>query len=212
MNAKPVLGDWEIPRIEAIETVEQRGFVELAVPGMVGSLFQDMNTTPTRIAIRGSLYGDEARDAFLQSVRDKYAAGEAVTFVADIVTATQVEYVVIEALFFAESGLRPDQIDYEILLKESPPPPPPPPEPALPDPSGFGIPSVDDLDAGLLGDAGGFMDSVTGALDAIETLGSLPDLHDPTAPLKSSLDGVSGALGGLGATAQSLQAVFGGGS
>ena len=75
MNVKPMLSDWEIPRIASIQTLEHRMFVEMPVPGRVGSLFQDLNTTPTRIAISGSLYGDEARNAFLEALRGEVSGG-----------------------------------------------------------------------------------------------------------------------------------------
>ncbi len=197
MRTKPVLGDWEIPRIESISSLESRSFVEFAVPGRVGSLFQDMNAAPMRIAIAGSLYGDEARDEFLQTLREKFRAGEPVTFVADITTATEVQYVIIETLRFQESGTRPDQIDYLIIIRESPPPPPPP------DPLGG-------LDAGLLEDAGSFLDTVTGALDVIDTLGSVPNFGDPTPPLSGALDSAQAALEGLGGVTMALSELFGG--
>jgi hypothetical protein len=175
MRVKPMLGGWEIPRIAAIRTAERRSFAELGVPGRAGSVFQDLDAGPVRIAIDGSLHGDEARDAFLEEVRGKFRAGEPVTFAADIVTATDLQYVIVEELRFAESGVRPDQIDYSLLLRESPPPPPPP------DPFGG-------LDAGLLDQAGGFLDAVTGALGALDMLGSIPDLGNPTEPLLGLLD------------------------
>ena len=52
-----MLGSWEIPRIGEIRTLERRAFAELAVPGRAGSLFQDLNTTPTRIAVSGASTG-----------------------------------------------------------------------------------------------------------------------------------------------------------
>ena len=192
-----MLGSWEIPRIASIQTLERRSFAELAVPGRVGSLFQDLNTTPTRIAISGSLYGDEARDEFLEELRGKFRDGVPVTFVADIVTATEVQYVIVEALRFQESGTKPDQSDYSFVLRESPPPPPPP------NPLG-------ELDAGLLDQAGGFLDTVTGALDVIGTLGSVPDLGDPTPPLRGSIDEVKSTLDELGETTATLNTLFGG--
>lgn len=191
-----MLGNWEIPRIESIRTLERRAFAEFAVPGRVGSLFQDLNTTPTCIAISGSLYGDEARDEFLEELRGKFRDGEPVTFVADIVTATEVQYVLVEALHIQESGTKPDQADYLFVLKESPPPPPPP------DPLGG-------LEAGLLEDAGGFLDTVTGALDVIDTLGSVPDLGDPTPPLTSALESVTTATEGLDGALGPLRDIFG---
>lgn len=198
MKVKPMLGDWPVPHIAAIQSAERRALAELSVPGRAGSVYQDLAGGPVRIAIAGSLYGDEVRDDFLDQVRGKFKAGEPVTFVADIVTATDVQYVVIEELRFAESGTRPDQTDYFLLIRESPPPPPPP------DPLGG-------LDSGLLDQAAGFLDSVTGALDAIQALGSLPELKDPTPPLRGALDGVKSAVGGLAGVAGKLTDLFGGG-
>lgn len=196
MNVKPVLGDWEIPRIQFIQSLEKRNFVELDIPGRVGSLFQDMNTGPTRVAISGSLYGDETRNDFLEELRGKFREGEPVTFVGDIVTATELQYVIIETLQFEENGLKPDQMDYFIILKESPPPPPPP------DPLGG-------IDTDLLDQAGNFIDSVTGALDVIDSIGSVPDLSDPTDDLTSALDGVTSAMSGLDDALTPLQNIFG---
>ncbi len=195
MKQKPVLGEWEIPHIESIRTAEQRLLVELPIPGRVGSLYQDLNSRPTEIVIAGSLFGDEARDDFLNQVREKYKKGDPVTFVADITTATDVQYVVIEALEMRESGRAPDEMSYRIVLRESPPPPPPP---AFPD-----------IDTSLLDQAGNLLDTVTGALDAIEALGSIPNFGNPTEPLKGALDGVTSAASGLGAALDPLHAIFG---
>ena len=197
MKVRPVLGDWEIPRIEEIRTLEHRSFVELAVPGRTGSLFQDLNAAPTRIVISGSLYGDEARDEFLEKLRGKFRDGEPVTFVADIVTATEVQYVIVEELRFQESGTRSDETEYLFVIQESPPPPPPP------DPLGA-------LDTGLLDQAGGFLDSVTGALDALDDIGSVPELRDPTPPLRGTLDGVRSVLEDLDGVSGALGQLFGG--
>ena len=196
MTVKPMLGDWEIPRIESLQTLERRAFVELEVPGRVGSLFQDMNTTPTCVAIQGSLYGDEARDEFLETLRGQFQEGQPVTFVADIVTATEVQYVVIDTLQLEENGANPDQIDYLIVLRESPPPPPP-------------ADLLGDLDAGLLDGAGDFLDSITGALDALDMLGAIPDIGDPTAPLQGTLSEVEAALGNLDGITGALTELFG---
>ncbi len=196
MNVRPVLGDWEIPRIAAIEAQEDRRFVELPVPGRVGSLYQDLNRQPLRVALSGSLYGDEPRNEFLTALREKFHAGDPVTFVADILTATEVQYVIIDTLEVAESGRRPDETTYRIILRESPPPPPPP------DPLGG-------IDDGLLDGAGDLLDSVTGALDALEMLGSIPNIDDPTPPLRDTLTGVASALEGLSGLAGSLTDLFG---
>jgi hypothetical protein len=197
VKVKPVLGDWEIPRIASIRTLERRAFAEFEVPGRAGSLFQDLNAAPARIALSGSLYGDEDRDAFVEELRGKFQAGDPVTFVADILTATEVRYVIIEAMHLQENGITPDQTDYLFVLRESPPPPPPA------DPLGG-------LDAGLLEGAEGFLDSVTGALDVLDALGNVPNFGDPTPPLRGSIDGVKSTLDELGGTTDTLRTLFGG--
>lgn len=199
MKVKPLLGDWEIPNIAGLETLERRELAELEVPGRVGSLFQDLDAAPTRIAIRGSLYGDERRDEFLGKVREQFRAGEPVTFVADILTATDVQYVLIEAMQFAEAGETPDETSFLLLLRESPPPPPPP------DPLGG-------LDAGLLEQAGSLVDSVAGALDALDALANIPDIQDPTPPLNGVVDGASAAVSSIGSVGESITNLFGSGN
>jgi len=196
VKVKPVLGGWEIPHIASIGSLEQRSFTELEVPGKSTSLFHDLASTPTRIVIGGSLFGDEDRDDFLQEVRDKFRAGDPVTFVADITTATEIQYVVIETLRFEQSASRPDEIEYLISLRESPPPPPPP------------SPSLDD---GLQDQADAFLGSVTGALNAIDAV-SVPDFGDPTPPLSGTLDGAKSALGGLSGVPSKITDLFGSGS
>ena len=199
MKVKPLLGDWEIPNIAALESLERRNLAELEVPGRVGSLFQDLNAAPTRIAIRGSLFGDDRRDEFLEKVREKFKAGEPITFVADILTATEVQYVLIESMQFSESGITPDETSYLLLLRESPPPPPPP------DPLGG-------IDTSLLDQAGALVDSVAGALDALDALANIPDIQDPTPPLRGVNQGASSAVGSVGGVSTSLTDLFGSGS
>jgi hypothetical protein len=204
MKVRPVMGDFEIPHVAAIETLERRDFVELRVPGRAGSLFHDIDAHPARIAISGSVFGDDDRETFLKEVRTRFQTGEPITFVADIVTATEVQYVVIESFAVEETGTRPDQLAFQIALRESPPPPPP------------GSP-LGDLDAGLLDQAASFVDSIAGAAGlvdmlagAIDALGSVPDFANPMPPLSGALDAVTSATSGLDAAAGPLRDAIGG--
>ena len=192
-----MLGDWEIPRVADVQTLEQRSLVELSVPGQVGSVFQDMNSVPMQLTIAGSLYGGETNNEFLSQVREKYQEGAPVTFVSDIVTGTELQYVLIETMAFQINASNPEQLDYWLTLKESPPPPPP-------SSSGF----LDDLDTSLLDEAGALVDSVGGALDALDALGNIPDFGDPSGPLESTLDEVDGIMGDLNDIASSLGDLF----
>jgi hypothetical protein len=195
VKVQPVLGDWAVPRVHTLESLEVRVFAELPLPGRHGSAFHDLDAEPTRVLIAGSLHGDEAREAAVTDVRERFRAGEPLTFVADIVTATEVTHVLIEELRFAEHATAPDQTEYRIVLVESPPPPPPP---SL----------LAGLDASLLDQAAGLIDDVTGALAAIDAL-AVPDLSDPTTGLRDVLDGTARAIGALEDAAGPLTELFG---
>lgn len=184
MSVKPMLGDWEIPRVAFMRTDEARRFAEQPIPGRAGNVLQDLNAAPLVLEIAGSIFAEEERNEFLQSVREKFRAGEPLTFVADITAATDLQFVVVEAMRFEESATLPDQISYYLRLRESPPPPPPP------NPLGA-------LDTSLLDEAGAFIDDVGGVLDALDALANIPDFSDPSALLGGTLDGVTAALDNL---------------
>ena len=78
------------------------------------------------VEIRGSLQGDEARDDFLTSVREKFRAGDPVSFVADITTATELDQVVIEELEVEEVNEAAGSFRYRVVLREYVEPPEPP--------------------------------------------------------------------------------------
>jgi hypothetical protein len=195
MKVQPVLGDWAIPRIHTLETLEVRAFAELALPGSHGSVFHDLDAEPARLLIAGSLHGDEARETALTAVRERFRAGEPLTFVADILTATEIAHVLIEELRLAEHAEAPDQTEYRIVLVESPPPPPP-------------ADLLGSLDTSLLDQAAGLIDDATAALAAIDAL-RVPGLGDPTAGLRDVLDGTRRGLGALDAAAGPLTELFG---
>jgi hypothetical protein len=192
-----MLGDFELPRVTRLETLETRDLVELPVPGRTGSLFQDLNRQPTRIVIEGSVFGEQAGLDFLAAVRAKYAAGEPMTFTSDIVSGTELQYVLLRQLHVMAEASAPDQIDYAVWLTESPPPPPP----------GPGL--LDGIDAGLLDAAAGMLDSAMGALDALAALGNLPDISDPTKALSGLLGDTAPAITQAGEVAAGLRDLLG---
>ncbi len=196
MTITPMLGDWEIPRIGMMRTEEARKLSEFRIPGRAGSIWQDLGREAVTIEVAGSVYAEEEWTAFLDEARAKFTAGEPLTFVAEIVHATDLQYVLIESLVIEEHGDRPDEISYRMRLRESPPPPPPS------DPFG-------DIDAGLLDDAGAFIDGVSSALDAVAALGDLPDFSDPSSLLGGTTQEAVSALDRLGDVASSIQSLFG---
>ena len=196
MSLTPMLGDFELPRVTRLETLETRNFLELPVPGRAGSLFQDLNRQPVRVVIEGSVFGEQAGLDFLGAVREKYLAGEAMTFTSDIVTGTDIQYVLLQQLHVQAEASAPDQIDYAVWLSECPPPPPP-----------GGL--LDGIDTGLLDAAAGMLDSVMGALDALAALGSVPDLSDPTQALAGIVEETGPAMSQLGSIGTGLRDLLG---
>ncbi len=182
MKIKPMLGGFALDNIEYIESSESRALVEHRVPGLAGNYFQDMGTVPNTIVIIGTKHGDEARDSFLESIREIFNAGEPTTFVADINTASDLTEVVIEDLEVAEIGGSPDSFRYLVKLRQYIEPPEPP--------------STGLLDVGILDDAL----KLTDVLDVLDALDSIPNLGDPTPPLTQALDSIESITSGLETT------------
>lgn len=192
MSLTPMLGDFELPRVTRLETMETRDFAELPAPGRAGSLFQDLNRQPTRVVVEGSVFGEQPGLDFLAAVRERYLAGEPMTFTSDIATGTEIQYVVLRQLHVQAEASAPNQIDYAVWLSECPPPPPP-----------AGL--LDGIDTGLLDQAAGMLDSAMGALDALAALGSVPELSDPTQALAGIVDATGPAMGQLGSIGAGLR-------
>jgi hypothetical protein len=102
----------------------------------------------------------------------------------------------VQQLHVQAAASHPDQIDYTVWLTECPPPPPP-------------ADILGGIDTGLLDQAAGMLDTALGAIDALQALGNLPDLSDPTRPLTGALDEVQSVVDGLGELGGSLQGLFG---
>lgn len=196
MTVVPMLGDWEVPRVALLRTAEARKLAEHRVAGGSGSIWMDLGAEAVTIELAGSVFSEAERHGFLDEARARFAAAEPLTFVADIIRATDVQYVLIESLVIEESATRPDEIAWRMTLRESPPPPPPP------DPFGG-------IDTGLLDDAAGFVDGVTSALDAVAALGDIPDFTDPSALVGGVADEVVGLIDGLAGVAPAIQSLFG---
>jgi hypothetical protein len=179
----PMLGDIELTTIQNITTLERRSLVEHHIPGMAGSAFQDLGRMSARLKLTGIFFGEEAKDK-LDSLRQKFQAAEPLSFAADITTATEIVDVLIEDLRVIEVAGRPNTFRYQLILCESPPPPPP-------------LNPLGGLNTDILGDAQSLFDQAVGLMDVLDSLGSVPDFGDPTAPLGGLLDKVGSLTGGL---------------
>jgi hypothetical protein len=196
MSVTPMLGDWEIPRIAFLRTEEARKLAVHGVPGRTGAVYQDLGAEAAVIELAGSVFTEEERSAFFEDVRSRFAEGEPLTFVADILTATDIQYVLIDSLVFEERAERAGELSYRMRLRQSPPPPPPP------DPFGA-------IDSGLLDAASGFADAIGDAMDALDALSNIPDFSDPSALLGGTTDEALAAMNRIGEIGSRLQSLFG---
>lgn len=190
-----MIGDWAVPRIERIATVDRRRLARLSVPGLTGDLHHDLGSHSVAIDIEGSLHGDEERDDFLDKARTPFLAGDPLTFVADITTATNLEQVVIEGLEVEEVNDSARSFRYRIRIRQYVEPPEPPP-------------LVDDLGADLAPDLDALAELGLTGLELPNLLGDVPSIGDPTPPLKEALSGVTSAVQPLQQMLSDLGAKF----
>lgn len=190
MKIKPMIGEYEVPGLERIGAQERRRLREIPVPGLGGSYHQDMGAHPLALRLEGSVQGDDNRDGFLDKVRGMFAAGDPVDFVADIITATAIEKMIIAGLQVEESSETPDTFRYAITLVQYTEPPP--------------DPAPDDQAADIASEA----DLLSKVADIPDLL-SAPNFGDPTPPLRGALDGFKNAMGGFTGLTSSAKDLFG---
>lgn len=185
MIVKPMLDSYEIPNIESIRSLEKKRFARHGVPGLAGDLHQDLGAESLLVEITGSLQGDEARDDFLETMREKFNNAEPVPFVADITTATELEEVIIEQLEVKENNQWDRPMLYRMVLRQYVEPP----EPVSSfDDQGLELDPELDLLAGL-------------GLDGLELpdlLMDIPEVGNPVEPIMPALDGTDSAVSGMG--------------
>jgi hypothetical protein len=203
MVVRPMVGSWEVPRIERIWSHEARRVGLLPVPGLSGDLQQDLGKGALTVEIQGSLTGDEARDVFLEELRDKFYTAEPVDFVADIVLDAELEQVLILAFEVEEVAGSTDSFRYRLVLREYTEPP----EPAGFGPGGLGAGFGLDVDA----DLGLDVDLGLDLLDLPGILGSVPEIGDLLAPVEQAAADLRKALEGAGKVLEPLETLLGGG-
>lgn len=196
MILRPMVGQWEVPCIERISTVEGRRFASLSVPGLLGDIQQDLGAKSLVVEIVGSLQGDQARDDFLDNLRPSFRAGEPVAFVADILTAAELGDVVIEALDVEETNEAAGSFRYRLVLREFARPPRPPTP-------------VDELGSDLDADLGDLAKLGLDGLELPGLLGAIPDIGDPMPLLREALGGVGEALKPISGLLNSLREKLG---
>ncbi|NWG18876.1 MAG: hypothetical protein HXY39_00980 [Chloroflexi bacterium] len=181
--------DFHLPLVQDVRTYEERAWVTHQVPGLDGAAHQHLGRYPAIVVVIGMAVDDESLAA-LEQLREKFQAHAPAPFTADIMTAIDVQQMVIDSLHITELAGKPQQYRYVVRLIEHVPPPPA----VAP-----GLPGIDD-------EAQGLFDNLTGVLGDLPELPNLLDLNlvNPTEPLRTVVDQfaseaeqIGGALGPL---------------
>ncbi|MDB9527118.1 hypothetical protein PN498_14040 [Oscillatoria sp. CS-180] len=152
---RPMLDDIELPQVQEITVHDQRTLAEHKPPGMSGSLLQNLGRRPTCLLLWGVTTGPEA-DTLIEQLDDKFRAGTPVTFIADIVTDSAIEQVIIDNLQVQDLAGKPLRYGYVLTLREYI-------EPVKPE-------DVSALNSDILDDALDAIDSITDALGFTDQL------------------------------------------
>lgn len=190
-----MLDSLELPYIESIRSLERRRLARHGIPGLEGDLYQDLGAESLVVEIIGSLQGDKNRDDFFEAIREKFNTAEPVPFVADILTATELEEVIVEQLEVEEQNQWDRPLLYRIVLRQYVEPPEP-------------VTSFDDL--GLELDLE--LDLLAGlGLDGLELpdlLIDIPEIGNPVEPILPALDGTDSAVSGIGSLLEDFNGKF----
>ncbi len=187
------IGSIQLNRIHKLATLEQAALVEHRIPGLEGSVVQNLGRDSVRLQVEGIFYGPTARDD-REAVRDLYKKREPVDLLVEIVGEAYFSQVLITRFEVFEVAGSPDEFGYTLHLMEYVEPPEP-----------EAAPDFAAVDASILEDAQSFMDAAT----LPDLLGSIPNIANPLEPLSGALDGVEDAMGGLELIGGNLQSLFG---
>lgn len=134
---RPILGELELSQVQLIDLDGDQVLTRHEVPALEGDFFQRLGRRGARVALAGYLTGPEAREG-LGELRERFRAGQPVSFASDLTSATRLDRVMIESLTVVERAGHPDCFEYDLVLRDyteaEPVEPVEPPEPPVPPP------------------------------------------------------------------------------
>jgi len=187
------LANIQLHRVHRIRTLEQASLVHHPVPGLEGSITQNLGRDSVRLEMEGIFYGPNARN-HLEILRNAYKKREPVDFLADIVGQAYFSQVILERFEVVQSAERPEQFSYRLAIAES--------VSAAKSPEA----SKDLVNQAITQQAQNLM-QVAALTDALN-VGLIPELSNPVQPLTGAVQRVEVALEGIQAPVEGLQALF----
>jgi len=144
-----MLDDLELPQVQAITTCDGRYLAEHKPAGMKGSLLQNLGRRATRVVVWGVATGDTSDD-FAKKLDAKFRKATAVPFVADIVSDSKIDQVLVDDVRLQQLAGKPARYGYILTLREFI-------KPVAPE-------DVSALDASILDDAQGLVNGIVDGL------------------------------------------------
>lgn len=187
------IGGIQLNRVHRLATLEQAGLIEHRIPGMEGSVVQDLGRASVQLQVEGIFYGATATED-LEALRALYKNRAPVDFLAEIVDEAYFSRVVLTRFEVYEAASSPDEFSYVLHIMEY-----------IEPPAAAAAPDLAAVDASILDEAQAFMEAAT----LPDLIGSIPNITNPLAPLEHAMDGVEEAMSGLGAVTEHLQSLFG---
>ena len=213
----PMLGSVTLTAVQSMRQETDGDLVALRIPALDGTPHQRLGRRSHRVVVSGVLLGDTAADD-LSALQGLAKDGGETTFTADIVTALEVQQVVVTGLAVEQAVGRPGQYAYTVAIAENPPLPPPAEVSSFGGLDGFGDLGFDGLDDvlgdldSLAGDLSGALDSALDAVAAAAQLvgiGDLSGVGNPLKPLTDSVGAVGGVGGAVGGVLDKLRGILG---
>ncbi len=209
----PMIDDIALDYVTKIRQRTSQRAVSAPVAGLAGDVQQVMGRSSYEIELQGIIVGEDAASK-LEALQQSAADGAERTFTADIATALELDKVIIvEAEFFQIAG-RPNNYEYRLVLRESPPLPPPAQLSSFGGLDGFDL----GFDTDILGDIADMASDLQGAIDAVadavgqlQALASLADFNigNPLTPLADATGSIAAAADGVGGVASGLKDLLG---
>ncbi len=111
------IGGLTLEDIHKVETAENARFIFHPIPGMNGSVSQNLGRTTVKLLIEGIFYGPQ-RQQNLNMLRYHYLNRQPLDFITDVVAQAYVGKVIIEFLDVSETAEYPFQFTYCIIISE----------------------------------------------------------------------------------------------
>ncbi len=125
---KPMLGEIELRQVQQLDIDADQILTRHDIPGLEGDFFQQEGRRASKITVSGVISGAESGEG-LKLLREQFRTAEPVSFVSDIISATDLNEVLIEDMEVTEVAGKANRFEYAFTLQEFTAPPAEPTEP-----------------------------------------------------------------------------------